>query len=318
MGEVSGRRGLTINLPSTLRMDGPHIANEVDQDTYRLSMARKVKLSRAAEARVYTLLIEETKIALARRQAEIELAQVRAEEERLRLEYYQQMNEAAESNLLDADMQIGVVRHQIWGNGAARLVKIEDDEYLHVPTKTPAFPLLSSHAAPFPPSPPPYIPYMYRVNRDPSSSMSLPLRYIACIGIQSAPLNGLGSNKKKPTIEQAAESMRMDNGVIGVLDLDQVESVPGIAPGFTLRHCPARIHRRGTTAYAAHHTPPHSNLRECPEGAHRWQGAIQRLRRVPPLPPTLPAELKEKQCRVSASARKFKAAAEQLTSKNSR
>lgn len=46
-------------------------------------MARKVKLSRAAEARVYTLLIEETKIALARRQAEIELAQVRAEEERL-------------------------------------------------------------------------------------------------------------------------------------------------------------------------------------------------------------------------------------------
>ncbi|KAJ7735454.1 hypothetical protein B0H16DRAFT_1731247 [Mycena metata] len=110
MGEVSGRRGLTINLPSTLRMDGPHIANEVDQDTYRLSMARKVKLSRAAEARVYTLLIEETKIALARRQAEIETGP------------------AAESNLLDADMQIGVVRHQIWGNGAARLVKIEDDE----------------------------------------------------------------------------------------------------------------------------------------------------------------------------------------------
>ncbi|KAJ7737301.1 hypothetical protein B0H16DRAFT_1466225 [Mycena metata] len=133
MGEVSGRRGLTINLPSTLRMDGPHIANEVDQDTYRLSMARKVKLSRAAEARVYTLLIEETKIALARRQAEIELAQVRAEEERLRLEYYQQMNEAAESNLLDADMQIGVVRHQIWGNGAARLVKIEDDGNYLIP-----------------------------------------------------------------------------------------------------------------------------------------------------------------------------------------
>ncbi|KAJ7023960.1 hypothetical protein C8F04DRAFT_1173196 [Mycena alexandri] len=112
------RRGLTINLPCTLRMDGPQIANTVDQDSYRLSMAHKIQLSRAAEARVFNLLIEETKLTLARCQAEIELAKVRAEEERLRLEYYQQMNEAAENNLLDADMQIGVVRHQIWGKRA--------------------------------------------------------------------------------------------------------------------------------------------------------------------------------------------------------
>ncbi|KAJ7038599.1 hypothetical protein C8F04DRAFT_1179608 [Mycena alexandri] len=123
MGEASHskRRGLTINLPCTLRMGGPQIANSVDQDSYRLSMAHKVQLSRAAEARVYNLLIEETKIALARCQAEIELAKERAEEERLRLEYYEQMNEAAQNNLLDADMQIGVVRHQIWGKRAEQL-----------------------------------------------------------------------------------------------------------------------------------------------------------------------------------------------------
>lgn len=113
--------------------DGPHIANRVDQDTYRLNIARKVQLSRAAEARVYTLLIEETKIALARcqaemarHQAEVELANVRAEEERLQLEYYQEMNEAAASNLFDAEMQIGVVRHQIWGKRAEQ-VKIGNE-----------------------------------------------------------------------------------------------------------------------------------------------------------------------------------------------
>ncbi|KAJ7763890.1 hypothetical protein B0H16DRAFT_1801237 [Mycena metata] len=168
-----------------------------------LMHSARVSFSRAAShpayQRVYTLLIEETKIALARRQAEIELAQVCAEEEHLRLEYYQQMNEAAESNLLDANMQIGVVRHQIWGNGAARLVKIEDNgnyliplsssspannshalqEYLRVRTATPR--LL-------------YILYMYRVNPSPSSS---------------APLSW---------------------PVIDVLGLDQVESTPLIAP----------------------------------------------------------------------------------------
>ncbi|KAJ7922515.1 hypothetical protein B0H13DRAFT_2317347 [Mycena leptocephala] len=83
---------------------GLSILAALEEDTYKLEVARKICNSKEAEMRLVRTLLAEARAAVASRQAEIELAK-------------------AASNLIDAELQIGVIRHRINKQGRRRLSK---------------------------------------------------------------------------------------------------------------------------------------------------------------------------------------------------
>jgi hypothetical protein len=59
--------------------------------------------------RLVRTLLAEAHAAVTSRQAEIELAKVREDEAQSRVQYYARLDEEAASNLIDAELQIGVI-----------------------------------------------------------------------------------------------------------------------------------------------------------------------------------------------------------------
>ncbi|KAJ7851573.1 hypothetical protein B0H13DRAFT_1905105 [Mycena leptocephala] len=76
-----------------------------------------------AEMRLVRTLLAEARAAVASRQAEIELAKVREDEAQSRVQYYSRLNEEAANNLVDAELQVGVIRHRISKHGKTEQIE---------------------------------------------------------------------------------------------------------------------------------------------------------------------------------------------------
>ncbi|KAJ6577828.1 hypothetical protein B0H19DRAFT_1370903 [Mycena capillaripes] len=90
------RKRLVRNLPCTLELSDLSVLPPLEEDSYKLQVARKIRASKEAEVQLVTALLTEARATVASRQAEIKLAGVREEEAQSRVEYYSRMIEAAE------------------------------------------------------------------------------------------------------------------------------------------------------------------------------------------------------------------------------
>lgn len=85
-----------------------------EENTFKLELAHDIVKSREAELHFIRSLLNEAHASLGCRKAEMQLAAVREIEAKRRVEYYSRMGEVASNNLVDAEMEVGVIRRSMW------------------------------------------------------------------------------------------------------------------------------------------------------------------------------------------------------------
>ncbi|KAJ6524937.1 hypothetical protein B0H19DRAFT_1085059 [Mycena capillaripes] len=116
-------RTLVRNLPCTLELSELSVLPPLEEDTYKLEVARRIRVSKEAEVELVRSLLAEARAAVTRRQAEIKLAIVREDEAQSRVEYYLRMDQEVANHLVNAELQIGVIHHRLWGNSEKEVLK---------------------------------------------------------------------------------------------------------------------------------------------------------------------------------------------------